>query len=279
MVEGLVFDEFVQEDPPCTPAAYSRWKPVDDCSGAVSGNTAATFSQVLSWHDDGNPYALNVYFPGEDEYACEASDASSFGFKVLREDGQCFQNIHPDEFSVFDFTDWVDEHPGMPFPIQQFATSGNFVLTYPSNSHGMDRWYGLDGNNSPDYRVELGMFGDVVPFEYFEFLGGVDSVVDTDGPVIVCGSADEVANVPELYGGYVRGGFDVVLPSNFTGDLETVSHQRELVWVHLALTAQDSLRQRVAWALSQILAISPSSLSEPDETEAYLVSAMTPERI
>lgn len=43
-----------------------------------------------------------------------------------------------------------------------------------------------------------------------------------------------------------------------------------MVWLHLALNANDQLRQRTAWALSQILALSPGSISDDEESESFL---------
>jgi hypothetical protein len=50
-----------------------------------------------------------------------------------------------------------------------------------------------------------------------------------------------------------------------------LNEQRRLVWLDIALKAKDSLRQRVAWGLSQILALSPGSISSDDQTESFLV--------
>ena len=45
---------------------------------------------------------------------------------------------------------------------------------------------------------------------------------------------------------------------------------RNTVWSMLALTAEDQLRQRMAWALSQILVISPTLLRDRQSSEATL---------
>ena len=46
--------------------------------------------------------------------------------------------------------------------------------------------------------------------------------------------------------------------------------QRQTVWTEVALNAPDQLRQRVAWALSQILAISPGSIDTGFSTEVFM---------
>ena len=43
------------------------------------------------------------------------------------------------------------------------------------------------------------------------------------------------------------------------------------VWTEIALTADDQLRQRVAWALAQILVVSPGAIDDSTVAEAFLV--------
>ena len=47
--------------------------------------------------------------------------------------------------------------------------------------------------------------------------------------------------------------------------------QKETVWTMLVLSAPDQLRQRMAWALYQILAISPEEIKDYGQTEFQLV--------
>ncbi len=72
---------------------------------------------------------------------------------------------------------------------------------------------------------------------------------------MICGSPGEVAN-----GEFKQHIFNAVGSTSikFPKDLE---RQRESVWYMVALESPDQLRQRMAWALSQILAISPSQVS------------------
>ena len=69
--------------------------------------------------------------------------------------------------------------------------------------------------------------------------------------VVVCGSPGEVANDLSLDGETLRGAFDIHLEGGKTG--ESAKFDGQTVWVVLALIATDQLRQRTAWALSQIL--------------------------
>lgn len=49
-----------------------------------------------------------------------------------------------------------------------------------------------------------------------------------------------------------------------------LSLQKSNVWNMIALSAQDQLRQRMAWALSQILVVTPKQINEVGLSEAYL---------
>ncbi len=75
--------------------------------------------------------------------------------------------------------------------------------------------------------------------------------------VVVCGSRGEVgnSNVDQNIFQFVGTG-----ASKFDSDFE---RQKSNVWSMIALESSDQLRQRMAWALSQILAISPSQVSFP----------------
>lgn len=70
----------------------------------------------------------------------------------------------------------------------------------------------------------------------------------------MCGSPNEVGSDP-FHGDQE---FDVVIPeaSGYrTSSIWQLSAQRHTTWTHLALHAQDQLRQRVAWALYQIVSV------------------------
>ena len=49
-----------------------------------------------------------------------------------------------------------------------------------------------------------------------------------------------------------------------------LEEQRVTVWTEIALKAQDQLRQRVAWALSQIMVVSPDLIKGSEQTEMHL---------
>lgn len=75
-----------------------------------------------------------------------------------------------------------------------------------------------------------------------------------EGPVLICGSPEEVGSDP--FNG--DKGFDIVVPENEgfrEKSIWELSSQRHSSWTELALHAKDSLRQKMAWSLSQIVAV------------------------
>jgi hypothetical protein len=89
--------------------------------------------------------------------------------------------------------------------------------------------------------------------------------------VVVCGSPYETSTKHKLSSGTLhRGGFDLATQFNRTTPTFRLQEQRETVWFEIALNSKDQLRQRIAWALYQILAISPNFLSIEEHVECYL---------
>ena len=48
---------------------------------------------------------------------------------------------------------------------------------------------------------------------------------------------------------------------NQTSRTSELEHQRVSIWMEIALKSSDTLRQRMAWAVSQILVISPGAIN------------------
>jgi hypothetical protein len=262
----------VPYDPPCTPSTTSRWIPVDDCSTNTLDNmTAQVFSDLIgSSTDTSNPYMRDVFFPALG-VACHPSNAQEYNFKVLV-DGQCWENVHQSFYQVYDFTKWVGIHPGGPSAIQQFAAlSGNFTLAFPW-WHPMSRWHG----NVESELVELGRLGDEMSVDASPVLADAfaDIIVDPQiaGSTVVCGSPHEVANNADNYGSLYRGAFDAATFNNRTTGIPDLEKQRTSIWMEIALKGDDQLRQKVAWALSQILVVSPGAINAYYATENFLVS-------
>lgn len=150
-------------------------------------------------------------------------------------------------------TYWVGEHPGGAYNIQKWSQNNGTYLVYPSlwenNPHGMANW-----NNNNQKFTYVGRFGDYLKlgdlpndFRRVEVTNYFDDTVDKtgDSKVLVCGSPGEVSNnasdqfLFDPYDGYQTIG-------RFPG------HNRNYVWIMVVLSASDQLRQRVAWAFSQV---------------------------
>lgn len=280
-VQGLRQDKSdIPYDSPCTPGETSRWIPVDDCthtlgSVTVQGGTVTAFQKLLSESDDVNPYLRDVAFPSTG-ISCHRNDQEKFDFKI-EVGGQCWQNVHQLHLQVFDFSAFVRQHDGGSSKITQFADlggNGKFTLTYP-DWHSMDRFYGW----SEEFRIELGRYGDSIRFSELPSilqqddiaaeLGAV-SVLQSTGATVVCGSPGEIANRPRNAGERFQGAYEA---ANGVRATKRTNEQRLEIWLAIALEGEDALRQRVAWALSQILVISPDSLQKSEiATEAWLVS-------
>ena len=100
--------------------------------------------------------------------------------------------------------------------------------------------------------------------EYFGFVASAIEYSDSNG-VVVCGSPNEISNEPSLGGRVDRGAFD-----SYNSDLKSTAtedfvKQKRIVWTLAALTAKDQLRQRVAWAIAQILVISQDAISDGND--------------
>ena len=290
-IHGLMVsqDEFsFQIEHPCTPGLRSRWErdPGATCENPsdLRTSTKRALKRLISGSNDRNPYIRDITFPTSGE-ECDGRDNE---VEIQIEVGtDCWTHVHPEHLGVWDFTYWTlpNTHPGngvaessdSNHPIKKWLDGGLPVLVFPSKhpmdgsfNHAMNRW---DSNyQSFEY---IGRFGDSVHYrdlpnelrlqqvaEYY----GVSTSRHNNG-VIVCGSPGEVANDPTK--GSV---FDVA--SEYLRDTtyrNQYGRQREIVWTMVALYAQDQLRQRMAWALSQILVIAKESIKvEGKSTEMFL---------
>jgi hypothetical protein len=167
----------------------------------------------------------------------------------------------------------------------EIAEAGNSTLLFPA-WHELSQW----NDNKDGFEGGYISLGDVIDFyelpdELFsESLAdalGIDLSVqgnDSDGPsnsgphrsTIVCGSPFEVENDPLLGGSQGTGAFDTAT-QEYQTTFESLRSQRHVIWMKAVLEDPGQLRQRVAWALSQILVISPSGIDGGDFlTEAFV---------
>ena len=139
-------------------------------------------------------------------------------------------------------------------------------------NHGLRNWN--EYHERFDY---LGRYGDVIRFRDLPNEIRIDKVADHYGVggnaagkgLIVCGSPGEISNDKLL------GDSDFDLAQDY-GERDTTSYayfqaQREIVWATIALSASDQLRQKMAWALSQILVVVKDAInSRKRNTEIFL---------
>jgi hypothetical protein len=272
----------------------SRWalRPAETCAAATPGleaTTAASLAAVLAASSDANALVrdINAFQSGLNTKTCKAT-AATVGARlaVAMRDGstQCFEHVHPDLLSVFDLTAWArsyersDGHPGNAValangranPIQRRAIGGSALLVFPA-WHPLQRW--KDSRRGFTY---VGRLGDPADFAELPavlqsagFAARVGSVALARGALgEVCGSPGEVASKPAL--GH-RASVDGPLSSPPLQDSRIYSpNVKVAVWMQRALAAPDQLRQRVAWALSQILVVSSDLVDSDNNNEAFL---------
>ena len=202
----------------------------------------------------------------------------------LTVNGECYTHTHYQNYEVFDFTYWAETHDGnreaksnnRPNPIKRFAVDGLTYLTFPG-WHDMNNWYSRWNR----WRIpDVGRYGDNIDFtalntelqtyDLAEELGAI--ATRSSETFEVCGSPSEEANDP-FYGHL----YHFMQPGAATGyEKQTDFNMRRkeastAAWSTNAVTDDTfQLRQRIAWALSQILVTSTKSIGRDEYTEMWL---------
>ena len=275
MIDGLRLDDVGS---PCD-QDVSRWRhSAGLCTSTVTGST---LSSLVSKLDAQTGLLRDVRFmSGED---CSAAT----GAQVQTSEG-CFTHVHPDTGNVYDFSLWAlsgnTGHPGNtvefqlgnPNPITDPSTEGHHSITYPA-SHPMGRWEEI----SSSFPL-LGTIGQDIDFHSLPSRGQTDETaayfgtsVDTEEDEITerCGSPGEIANDPALGNRFLfaqESSIEVQFPTEDQVDFKMgIDNIKTSVWNGLAIKAPDQLRQRVAFALSQILVVSVAQV-QGFEDEIYV---------
>ena len=284
-IDGLR-DEVGDVLSPCVGGSRSRWVRVEeacDNGPVLHSDTMSILSSLIRSSDDGNPLMRDVFFPEGSEETCDATDASAIGLEISV-DGKCWKQVHQDLYSIYDFTYWSGDiaHPGnairrqqnQPNPIKAPHDSNSSAALFFPSDHSMDRWAIFKA----DF-IYIGRLGDEIDFRDLTDGLRLSAVAEGFGarlpnaqfsPELVCPSPGEASNEPSRYS-VGRAFFDVSLDKE--SDLYPDKHyiqQRKTTWTTVALTGLDQLRQRVAWALSQILVISPFDIESNRNTEIFL---------
>ena len=277
-VDGLRL-EAPYDTSPCGGA--SRWrKTAGACTNPTSLSTATSdkIFSALQNSVDVNPVIRDVYLHN----TCADGNAA-IGASVDI-DGSCWQHVHPDTLNVYDFTGWASVHPGGENYITSIATGGSTTLNFPA-SHAMSRW----SDNKAHHLLLLGRFGDTIDFAQLppavlssSLAAAFGSTASSIGAGFeACGSPGEEANdeaIGNMFGMYLAGKTQDA-PDTFNYDLDTPGiignpirnqYQDATVWMEIAVNAADQLRQRIAWALSQIFVVSKESETRYHEKEIFL---------
>ena len=275
----------------CELGLRSRWEILDasECTETAMGDqTRAALAELLTDSNDMNTMLRDIDFPitgvTQDGNVCDAEDLVEVEIII---GSQCFRRVHPDEYSVFDMTYWTlpDTHPGNMVammnnhmhPIKKWIdidewdddgwNDTSVILKYPAfyepvgendtlAPHPIHRW-----NTHSTKFSKIGRFGDLEKFvdlpnelrldEVATHFGAETGV--SGGGILVCGSPREVENDPEL--GQV---FEITHGRDTAWNLH---RQREWVWYNIAIEKSDQLRQRMAWALAQVLVIARDAIA------------------
>jgi hypothetical protein len=199
-----------------------------------------------------------------------STDDSTVGAQVAINDA-CWQQSHPMEGNVYDMSRWTESHPGTRDarlakrrnPIMKWAEDEQTTIVFPDH-HPMYRWRDNSKISSVGM-IYVGKFGDEVDFaslpinlknaKMAELFGALGDYPDIGFES--CGSRGEVANEALMGHRYT---------STATENTDDARDQKNnqgpfqgggkwTLWTTTVINAADQLRQRTAWALSQIMVI------------------------
>jgi uncharacterized protein (DUF1501 family)/uncharacterized protein (DUF1800 family) len=260
-VDGLFIDSKSRTSPPCVFDRETRWVRVpastSTCSNSLNTKTNEFLASLILNTNDMNPYIIDITTPISD--GCHNDDLYQKGFEI-NVNGTCWQHVHQHHFNVYDVTDAVNEQEFLKEP----AEKGEVIFHYPAELSSGE-WHQIDNKYG-----KIGRYGDVISFvdlkkgeletDYIE--DAFQHKIPSLSGAVVCGSPGEVANEPIL-GGVA---FDFAHRNRKTSDDDYIN-TRKTIMAMIALYATDQLRQRMAWALAQIVTIASPSINNLIETE------------
>ena len=264
---------------PCS-ATKSRWMRLNSTSTCnpttnVDARTYATVQKQINISFDlSNVYVRDVSVGGLNCSAVQdAAGATTVGMTVLDLDGKtCWKHVHPNMYDVIDFTSFTVSHggtrafyfAGKPNPIKRWAERGDTIIVFP---HEMGRFKDALRFN---LKTILGRYGDIVDFATLpshlqtqslaELLGSTP-VSDQNNEAendLMCGSPNEVENEPTYGHQYVSGATDgtvISQPYWETDRRYNYGEDKYQVFNTVAFLADDQLRQRMGFALTQIFSV------------------------
>jgi hypothetical protein len=268
---------------------FTRWmKNSTNCTDPTNLDSATTdaISSMLSGASDtDNPLLVDVRKPSS--MTCTYTSPEPIQIQV---GDTCYTQVHPHLYNVYDATGWVEPHPGGAWRIKKWAEDldnhAGWHLIFPRNHpgvlagevrlHPMSRWdnHGVAPKWTSLKQGSFVRFLDYISFRDLDNNVKLPAVAQnydaspdfsTAGATLVCGSPGEVANDP------VNGAlYDMENPEEDTTYDDYMHQQKTKVWTMIALNSADQLRQRMAWALSQIVTVVEGNIDAHDLTEIYL---------
>ena len=254
---------------PCSDRS-SRWLKVSCDSGndnnKLTPRTLQLFMDNLQRSRDPNPLVRDIHVG----FSSACDSVSTLG-ATLEVSGTCWKHVHKQMFDVYDFTRLTDKyaHLGPDYVVRRPAeTQQSTTLLFPE-SHPIGYWtfqfrgYHRMGRYLDD--VDFAKLPSFVQSEEMAQHFGVSETTSVDDDLTErCGSPGEVANDPTLGARFSVGMFTY---KNIQGrDPEILdtrmeeSNYKTATWARLALNADDQLRQRMAFALSEIVVITASQI-------------------
>ena len=228
-----------------------------------------------------SPDMLVIDVPN-DLYSCSDPNKTSLGASLYVPGRGCWTHSHGDEWSIFDFSRWTMIHDGNNDaflsnhrnPIAKHAEQGSTVLNYP-DWKPMERWEDRKWIFKP-----LGIYGETVDYALLDsqiqapkmasYIGSIQNGWSDPG-LEVCGSPGEVANDPtsgNQYKTFFNGDQDNI-PDHALDQDHGNQESKQMIWYTIALTANDQLRQRIAWALAQIFVVTENDVPKISEGELW----------
>ena len=296
-VQGLRLEGVWETHTPCNDGVTSRWirRKESRCDGSevakLDAGTKTTIETAFRESIDDHPSIKDLVVTAKGGI-CDQN--STQGAKVTINNRECWEHVHPHEYNVYDFTKWTLHHPGTsvavkagrPDPIKAFANENtpedqHFDLIFPSH-HPMDRWV---GSSARGHLTKMGKHLEVVTFANLhtavqtpriaEHIGATTVAID-GGLFEACGSPGEVENEVKRGNRYHdhctnQGGCsDYAKWAIEPGWNHRRDDGKRALWQNMAFRADDQLRHRVAWALSQIFVVAEGSLEgQKDMTEPF----------
>ena len=255
----------------------SRWlRTTGVCAAPADLANTTTFSVLAALaasNDRSNPYVRDIRITGPCEAAVRGASISDVPTS------SCWTHVHDDSHNVYDFSFWVSAHEGVAQadqrynPIAQAAREGRADIPFPEGicTYGQSDHYCW--RNSKQHFQFVGRLGDTVDFDDLpKSLRKTDMLPDaaTGVPLAfeACGSPGETTNDPNQPIGYGVRMLDNGESRLFLHrEVQRDENFRSMVHNNIAVRAPDQLRQRTAWALSQVLVV---GADDDDETERWL---------